>query len=299
MDSQILYLIIGVLVGAIAIYFFIKKNSGSGDNSVLSSQLADLIVRFSKVEEATKNISTTQVSIDNTFKSFEGMLNDRQERGAFSEMELEKLLKDRLPSQYLKFQHTLSNNKRVDCLIDLGENSQKIGIDSKFVLDNYKYLRSAKTDEEIKRYKKLFEDDVVNNIKKISNDYIISGETTPHAIMFIRSEAVYREISESNLITKGLEKNVLIVSPSLLWGLLNTLRMFLKDSEMSKKAQVVIKEIGVIGKDIGRLAERVADVENRFNQVSEQFRGIKVSADKIQSRAEKIQELESKDEITK
>jgi DNA recombination protein RmuC len=299
MDSQILYLIIGVLVGAIAIYFFVKKNGNSGDNSVLSSQLADLIVRFSKVEEATKNISSTQVSIDNTFKSFEGMLNDRQERGAFSEMELEKLLKDRLPSQYLKFQYTLSNNKRVDCLIDLGENSQKIGIDSKFVLDNYKYLRAAKTEEEIKKYKKLFEDDVVNNIKKISSDYIISGETTPHAIMFIRSEAVYREISESNLISKGLEKNVLIVSPSLLWGLLNTLRMFLKDSEMSKKAQVVIKEIGVIGKDISRLAERVADVENRFNQVSEQFRGIKVSADKIQSRAEKIQELESKDEITK
>jgi len=299
MDSQILYLIIGVIVGAVAIYFFVKKSGGVADNTILSSQLADLLVRFSKVEEATKNISSTQVSIDNTFKSFEGMLNDRQERGAFSEMELEKLLKDRLPSQYLKFQHTLSNNKRVDCLIDLGEDSQKIGIDSKFVLDNFKNLRAAKSDDEVKRYKKLFEDDVLNNIKKISNDYIISGETTPHAIMFIRSEAVYREISEGNLVAKGLERNVLIVSPSLLWGLLNTLRMFLKDSEMSKKAQVVIKEIGVIGKDIGRLVERVADVENRFNQVSEQFRGIKVSADKIQSRAEKIQELESKDEITK
>jgi len=299
MDSQILYLIIGVIVGAVAIYFFVKKSGGAADNTILSSQLADLLVRFSKVEEATKNISSTQVSIDNTFKSFEGMLNDRQERGAFSEMELEKLLKDRLPSQYLKFQHTLSNNKRVDCLIDLGEDSQKIGIDSKFVLDNFKNLRAAKSDDEVKRYRKLFEDDVLNNIKKISNDYIISGETTPHAIMFIRSEAVYREISEGNLVAKGLEKNVLIVSPSLLWGLLNTLRMFLKDSEMSKKAQVVIKEIGIIGKDIGRLVERVADVENRFNQVSEQFRGIKVSADKIQSRAEKIQELESKDEITK
>ena len=97
MDSQILYLIIGILVGAIAIYFFIKKKDSSSDNNVLSSQLADLIVRFSKVEEATKNISSTQASIDNTFKSFEGMLNDRQERGAFSEMELEKLLRDRLP----------------------------------------------------------------------------------------------------------------------------------------------------------------------------------------------------------
>jgi len=228
MDGQVLYLIIGVIVGAVAIYFLVKKSGGAADNTILSSQLADLLVRFSKVEEATKNISSTQVSID-----------------------------------------------------------------------NFKNLRAAKNDDEVKRYRKLFEDDVLNNIKKISNDYIISGETTPHAIMFIRSEAVYREISEGNLVAKGLERNVLIVSPSLLWGLLNTLRMFLKDSEMSKKAQVVIKEIGVIGKDIGRLVERVADVENRFNQVSEQFRGIKVSADKIQSRAEKIQELESKDEITK
>jgi DNA anti-recombination protein RmuC len=31
--------------------------------------------------------------------------------------------------------------------------------------------------------------------------------------MFIRSEAVYREISEGNLVAKGLERNVLIVSP--------------------------------------------------------------------------------------
>ena len=50
MDSQILYLIIGTIVGAIAIYFFVKKNSNSGDNSVLSSQLADVMDRFSKVE---------------------------------------------------------------------------------------------------------------------------------------------------------------------------------------------------------------------------------------------------------
>ncbi len=215
--TEIVILITCGIVVAFVAYNFFKGKSG-GDNNLLSSQLADLLVRFSKVEEATKNISSTQVSIDNTFKSFEGMLNDRQERGAFSEMELEKLLKDRLPSQYLKFQHTLSNNKRVDCLIDLGEDSQKIGIDSKFVLDNFKNLRAAKSDDEVKRYKKLFEDDVLNNIKKISNDYIISGETTPHAIMFIRSEAVYREISEGNLVAKGLERNVLIVSPTVYFG---------------------------------------------------------------------------------
>jgi DNA recombination protein RmuC len=270
-----------------------KKNNSSG-NEVLSTQLSNLMERFVKLEEAAKNMNTMQSSIDSTFKNFQGMLNDRQERGAFSEVELEKLLKDRLPKQYLKFQETLSNNKRVDCLIDFGDANSRICIDSKFVLENFKNYVAAENDEEIKRFKKLFEEDVMKNVKKISEDYIISGETAPHAIMFIRSESVYRSIidSEIDLMQKAREKNVLIVSPSYLWGLLNTLRVFLKDSEMTKKAQLIIKEIGLIGKDIGRLVERTEDVEKKFNLVADQFRNIKVSAEKIQRRAEKIEEIE-------
>ena len=270
-----------------------KKNNSSG-NEVLSTQLSNLMERFVKLEEAAKNMNTMQSSIDSTFKNFQGMLNDRQERGAFSEVELEKLLKDRLPKQYLKFQETLSNNKRVDCLIDFGDANSRICIDSKFVLENFKNYVTAENDEEIKKFKKLFEEDVMKNVKKISEDYIISGETAPHAIMFIRSESVYRSIidSEIDLMQKAREKNVLIVSPSYLWGLLNTLRVFLKDSEMTKKAQLIIKEIGLVGKDIGRLVERTEDVEKKFNLVADQFRNIKVSAEKIQRRAEKIEEIE-------
>jgi DNA recombination protein RmuC len=293
--SETLLIVTCVIVIAFIGYSLVvsKKDSSSGSD-VLSTQLSNLMERFVKLEEAAKNMNTMQSSIDSTFKNFQGMLNDRQERGAFSEVELEKLLRDRLPKQYLKFQETLSNNKRVDCLIDFGDANSRICIDSKFVLENFKNYAAAENDEDIKRYKKLFEDDVMKNVKKISEDYIISGETAPHAIMFVRSESVYRSIidSEVDLMQKAREKNVLIVSPSYLWGLLNTLRVFLKDSEMTKKAQIIIKEIGLIGKDIGRLVERTEDVEKKFNLVADQFRSIKVSAEKIQRRAEKIEEIE-------
>ena len=293
--SETLLIVTCVIVIAFIGYSLVvsKKDSSSGSD-VLSTQLSNLMERFVKLEEAAKNMNTMQSSIDSTFKNFQGMLNDRQERGAFSEVELEKLLRDRLPKQYLKFQETLSNNKRVDCLIDFGDANSRICIDSKFVLENFKNYATAENDEDIKRYKKLFEDDVMKNVKKISEDYIISGETAPHAIMFVRSESVYRSIidSEVDLMQKAREKNVLIVSPSYLWGLLNTLRVFLKDSEMTKKAQIIIKEIGLIGKDIGRLVERTEDVEKKFNLVADQFRSIKVSAEKIQRRAEKIEEIE-------
>ena len=295
MIEIVVYVTCGLVVGFILYSLFNKKKERGGeDASALSSQLSELSRRFTVLEEAAKNMGTMQSSIDTTFKNFQNMLDDKQERGAFSEVELEKLLRDRLPSSYLKFQETLSNGKRVDCLIDFGDTNSRIGIDSKFVLDNFKVFKSSESEEEIKRYKKLFEDDVMKNVKKISSDYIIAGETAPHAIMFVRSESVYRSIqdSENDLMGKAREKNVLIVSPSYLWGLLNTLRVFLKDSEMNKKAQMIIKEIGLIGKDIGRLSERTADIEKRFNLVAEQFRNVKVSADKIQSRAEKIQDLE-------
>ena len=288
----VIYITCGFIFGFA--FYLLSKKKDSGDPSVLSTQLSELSRRFTVLEEAAKNMGNMQSSIDTTFKSFQNMLDDKQERGAFSEVELEKLLRDRLPSNYLKFQETLSNGKRVDCLIDFGDINSRIGVDSKFVLDNFKSLQLSKSEEDIKKYKKLFEDDVMKNVKKISSDYIIAGETAPHAIMFVRSENVYRSIqnSENDLMGKARERNVLIVSPSYLWGLLNTLRVFLKDSEMNKKAQTIIKEIGLIGKDIGRLSERTADIEKKFNLVTEQFRNIKVSTDKIQSRAEKIQDIE-------
>ncbi len=292
MMEIVVYITCGLVVGFI-LFSFLKKKDG-GDSSVLSTQLSELSRRFTVLEEAAKNMGTMQSTIDTTFKNFQNMLDDKQERGAFSEVELEKLLRDRLPANYLKFQETLSNGKRVDCLIDFGDPNSRIGIDSKFVLDNFKTFKSSESELEAKKYKKLFEEDVMKNVKKISLDYIIQGETAPHAIMFVRSESVYRSIqdSENDLMGKARDKNVLIVSPSYLWGLLNTLRVFLKDSEMNKKAQMIIKEIGLIGKDIGRLSERTSDIEKRFNLVAEQFRNVKVSADKIQSRAEKIQDLE-------
>ena len=294
MSETLLIVTCVIVIAFIGYSLVVSKKDNSSGSDVLSTQLSNLMERFVKLEEAAKNMNTMQSSIDSTFKNFQGMLNDRQERGAFSEVELEKLLRDRLPKQYLKFQETLSNNKRVDCLIDFGDANSRICIDSKFVLENFKNYAAAENDEDIKRYKKLFEDDVMKNVKKISEDYIISGETAPHAIMFVRSESVYRSIidSEIDLMQKAREKNVLIVSPSYLWGLLNTLRVFLKDSEMTKKAQIIIKEIGLIGKDIGRLVERTEDVEKKFNLVADQFRSIKVSAEKIQRRAEKIEEIE-------
>ena len=156
MSETVLIVTCVIVIAFIGYSLVVSKKDSSSGSDVLSTQLSNLMERFVKLEEAAKNMNTMQSSIDSTFKNFQGMLNDRQERGAFSEVELEKLLRDRLPKQYLKFQETLSNNKRVDCLIDFGDANSRICIDSKFVLENFKNYAAAENDEDIKRYKKLF-----------------------------------------------------------------------------------------------------------------------------------------------
>ena len=156
--TDIVLIFTSIIVLIFIAYYFVshrRDNNGLG-NEVLSTQLSNLMERFVKLEEAAKNMNTMQTSIDSTFKNFQGMLNDRQERGAFSEVELEKLLRDRLPKQYLKFQETLSNSKRVDCLIDFGDPNSRICIDSKFVLENFKNYMAAENEEDLKRFIKLF-----------------------------------------------------------------------------------------------------------------------------------------------
>ena len=141
MMEVVIYITSGFIFGSI--FYLLIKRKDNGNSSVLSTQLSELSRRFTVLEEAAKNMGSMQSSIDTTFKNFQNMLDDKQERGAFSELELEKLLRDRLPKNYLKFQETLSNGKRVDCLIDFGDANSRIGVDSKFVLDNFKVFKNG------------------------------------------------------------------------------------------------------------------------------------------------------------
>ena len=49
----------------------------------------------------------------------QSVLTDKKARGAFGEVQLEALVRNILPASHYDFQVTLSNQKRVDCLLTL------------------------------------------------------------------------------------------------------------------------------------------------------------------------------------
>ena len=181
------YLVFGGLAVLVIFAFLIYQKIGS--KNIENSEeinLSDIKERLGNIENAQRAIE----KLNEKIIDFENIFNNKTKRGKLGEEYLEVIVKDTLIPKHYSFQYTLSNNKRVDCLLTFGSTNENICIDSKFVWDNYeKYFKE--TDENKKhQYLKEFQKDLNNHIKAISEKYIITGETAQLAIMFIGSEGV-------------------------------------------------------------------------------------------------------------
>ena len=266
-----------------------KRDQKENSDQILS-RLGKLDERLGIIDAAQKELSELKTNVID----FKNLFNNKTERGQLGEEFLEKIVEDALHKKYYKFQHTLSNTKRVDCFLTLGSPHESIAIDSKFSWENYKKMIEEKGKEDKKFLAKAFSDDIKKHIKDISEKYIINGETAPMALMFVASEGVFREIEKSpvNFIQFARDKDIIIVSPSTLWSFLKTYRLLIQNKEMYEQSTLIQKELGMIYDDISRFADRVLSIDTRHAQITEDFSKLKISMNKIRQRAAQIQNLD-------
>ncbi|HSI24928.1 MAG TPA: DNA recombination protein RmuC, partial [Methylotenera sp.] len=89
--------------------------------------------RLATIDEAQKKIDGLTVNM----VSLQELLGDKRSRGAYGEVQLEGLVRNALPPDSFKMQHTFSNDMRVDCALFLPEPTGTVAVDSKFPLENY------------------------------------------------------------------------------------------------------------------------------------------------------------------
>jgi len=281
------YIVIGVLVVVLAVLIYQKLGS---KNEI---SLSDIKERLGIIENAQKSIETLNEKIID----FENIFNNKTKRGKLGEEYLEDIVKDTLIEKHYKFQHTLTNNKRVDCLLKFGSTNENICIDSKFVWDSYEKYFQENDEDKRKQFLKKFEKDLNNHIEAISEKYIVTGETAPLAIMFIASEGVFRAIEDisEDFIKIARKKNVIITSPSTLWSFLRTYKLLIQNREMYEQTHVIQKEVSELSLIIQAFEEGFNDLEKRHNKNSETIEDIKTSVSKITKTSEKIQNLDLDD----
>ncbi len=262
------------------------RESLHGSSKQTTTSLTQLQERLAAIDKAQDNI--TKLSGD--VLSLQDILSNKQTRGAFGEIQLRDIVGKALPNDSFSLQHTLSNGKRADCLIHLPNPPGPIVIDSKFPLEAYEALRSAKTEHALKQAVAQMKVAIKKHIFDISEKYIIEGETADGALMFLPSEAVYAELHANfpELVRIGFDARVWIVSPTTCMATLNTMRAILKDARMREQAGAIRKELALLVTDVDRLGNRVGNLDRHFTQASKDIEEIKISADKAGKRAHRL-----------
>src|SRR5262245_45454664 len=250
--------------------------------------LRHLHKRLAVIDNARKNLTdlTTQVT------TLRDVLANKQTRGAFGQARMEAIVQDGMPKGSYAFQHTLSNNRRPDCVVFLPD-GRALCIDAKFPLEAVTTLRDARTDEERKIAAQRVRQDILKHVGDIAGKYLIPGETQDMALMFVPSESVYAEIHDGfdDVIQKAYRARVVLVSPSLLMLAIQIMQQIMRDARMRDAADQIRTEVLSLGDDLGRLRDRVLKLQKHFSDVNEDVRQILISADKIEKRAGRIEEL--------
>jgi len=252
---------------------------------------SDILQRLALIDDAQKKIT----ELSSNVVSLQEVLNDKRSRGAFGEVQLNSLIRNVLPEQSFKLQHTLSNGKIADCILFLPKPTGNVVVDAKFPLESYrKMVDLALHAQERKAALRQFKLDIKKHINDISNKYLIDKETADGAIMFIPAEAIFAEIHghQSDLVEYANKKRVWLTSPTTLMAILTTARSVLKDEATRQQIHIIQAHLSDLAQDFNRFKGRFANLAKHIDQAATDVKQIHTSADKISTRFEKIEQVE-------
>ncbi|MES2408477.1 MAG: DNA recombination protein RmuC [Pseudomonadota bacterium] len=252
---------------------------------------ANVMARLATIDEAQKKID----GLSSNVLTLQELLGDKRSRGAFGEVQLEGLVRNIMPPDGYSFQTTLSNGSRVDCLLVLPEPTGRVAVDSKFPLENYNRMFARDvTDTDRNLATRSFKSDVKKHVDDIASKYIIEGETSDGAVMFVPAEAVFAEIHayHSDLVEYAMSRRVWIVSPTTLMAVLNTARAVIKDVETRRQVHIIKDELGKLGKDFSRFDVRMKKLADHIRMANEDATEVHISSQKISKRFSQIESVD-------
>ncbi len=256
-----------------------------------TSVFADVIKRLALIDKAQENIA----QLSSNVVSLQEVLSDKRSRGAFGEVQLSALVGNLMPENSYALQHTFPNGVRADCVLFLPEPTGTVCIDSKFPLESYQRMTdSTLGDADRKTAEQQFRQDIKKHIKDISSKYIMPGETSDGAVMFIHAEAVFAEIHGHypDLVEEAQRARVWLASPTTMMAVLTTARAVLKDAATRKQVHIIQEHLIELSKDFGRFQERMDKLASHIDQANRDVIDVNKSARKITSRFTKIEKVE-------
>ena len=254
----------------------------------------NILERLSKIDEAQKKIDTLSTDI----VSLQSVLTDKKTRGIYGEVTLTHILSsvfgEKNDSIY-RLQYTLSTGVIADSVVFAPDPLGTICIDSKFPLEHYERMVDKKLSQtERSKAEKEFKMDMKKHIDAISDKYIIVGETSNQAILFLPAEAIFAEVNayHNDIINYAYKKRVWITSPTTLISTLTVIEMIIKNMERDKYAKVIHEELNKLGLEFARYKDRWDKLSRSIETVNKDIQNVSVTTDKITKKFETINKVD-------
>lgn len=253
-----------------------------------------VLERLSKIDEAQRKID----NLSNDIVSLQSVLTDKKARGIFGEVNLKHIMTSVFGennNKIYKMQYTFSNGHIADCVLFAPDPLGTIAIDSKFPLENYQSMVDKHNSDIVRiQAEKAFKQDIKKHIDDIANKYIITGETTDQAILFLPAEAIFAELNayHQDIIEYSYKKHVWITSPTTLISTLTTIQIIIKNLERDKYAAVIHQELKLLDEEFKRYKERWDKLSRSIDSVSKDVKDIHTTTEKITRRFNSINQVE-------
>lgn len=247
--------------------------------------MGDFQNRLGQLQESTQSM----IRMGEDIIELQDILKSPKLRGILGESFLEELLRELLPQDRFVLQYAFKSGEKVDAVILLGQGM--VPVDAKFPLESLRRLLQASSEEEKRKYRRQFAQDVKGHIEKIAAKYIIPEEGTfDFALMYLPAENIYYETmvreedygEGQSLAQYALSRKVIPVSPNSFYAYLQAIVFGLRGLRIETCAREILGSLGQLATDFQKFYDD-------FERLGSHLGNSKTTYDKAQKRLDRLQ----------
>lgn len=264
--------------------------------TAVSEQLENVYKSLGEMKELSQGVTTNVTALNK-------VLTNVKARGTWAEVQLEGILDQTIPGMYIKNYSPKGNSEKVEFAVKLPDGTQGgfvyLPVDSKFPMEDYARLCNAADSGDtalVESARKALEDRVLSEAKEITK-YISVPATTPFAVLYLATEALYAEIisSKSGIAERVQQMGIMIAGPTTVTALLNSFAMGFKAIAVNEKADEVRVMLSAARAQYRKFGEVLERAKRKIEEAGKSLDDAQKRNDIIQK---KLKGVEALDELS-
>lgn len=256
------------------------KSLKEGFDKKITEMLKTSAENKTSIDEQIKNMLSKSDSLQQEASNLANALKNKKAQGCWGETYLENILQmlgfvENVDYTKEEFFHSDDGNIRPDFIVNL-PNNKRIIIDSKVSLESYLNYENAEDDAEREKFANEFITATENHVNKLaSKDYQkkVKDSGLDYVFMFMPLESAYilAMRKKPELYTMAQNKNVALITSSLLFPMLKTVEMLLKLDKQNKNVAEVVDVINKLYEKYVSFTESFATIGRSLNNAQSSY----------------------------